>query len=94
MVLLHVVFGRSLLSFPVGVHLRATFGIESCGIRRTWPNHLNLRFCIWGGGKQERINSAVLGSEGLEGFCKGINVPRKMLGIIFAEIYWDFYGVA
>ena len=47
MVLLHVVFGRPLLRFPVGVHLRATFGIESCGIRRTWPNHLNLCFCIW-----------------------------------------------
>ena len=28
-------------------HLRATFGIESCGIRRIWPNHLNLCFCIW-----------------------------------------------
>ena len=27
MVLLHVVFGRPLLRFPVGVHLRATFGI-------------------------------------------------------------------
>ena len=39
MVLLHGVFGRPLLRFPVGVHLRATFGIESCGIRRTWPNH-------------------------------------------------------
>ena len=47
MVLLHVVFGRPLLRFPVGVHLRATFGIESCGIRRTWPNHLNMCFCIW-----------------------------------------------
>ena len=46
-VLLHEVFGRPLLRFPVGVHLRATFGIESCGIRRTWPNHLNLCFCIW-----------------------------------------------
>ena len=47
MVLLHVVFGRPLLRFPVGVHLRATFEIESCGIRRTWPNHLNLCFYIW-----------------------------------------------
>ena len=27
MVLLHVDFGRPLLRFPVGVHLRATFGI-------------------------------------------------------------------
>ena len=42
MVILHVVFGRPLLRFPVGVYLRATFGIESCGIRRTRPNHVML----------------------------------------------------
>ena len=48
MVLLHVVFRRHLLRFPVGIHLRATFGIDYCGIRRTWPNHLNLCLCIWG----------------------------------------------
>ena len=46
MVLHHVVFGQPLLRFPVGVHLRATFGIESCGIRRTWPTFLSFAL-LW-----------------------------------------------
>ena len=38
--------------------------------------------------------SPYFGSEGLEGICKGINVPRRMVGSIFAQNFRDFYGVA
>ena len=37
--------------------------------------------------------SLYFGSEGFEGFCKGVNVPRKMEGSIFAQNFKDFYGV-
>ena len=45
-----------------------------------------------GGGRQDQIHSPYFGSEGLEGYCKGINVPRKMVGEILAQNL--FYGVA
>ena len=38
--------------------------------------------------------SPYFGNEGLGGFCKGINVPRKMVGAILAQNFRDFYGVA
>ena len=44
---------------------------------------------------QHQIYSPYFGSEGLEGFCKGINVPRRMMvGAILEQNFRDFYGVA
>ena len=36
-----------------------------------------------GGGMEDQICSPYFGSEGLEGFCKEINVPRRMVGTFF-----------
>ena len=38
-----------------------------------------------GGGREDQIYSPYFGREGLEGFCKGINVPRRMVGAILAQ---------
>ena len=43
----------------------------------------------WG---KDLIYSPYFGSEGLEGFCKGINVPRRMVGTILAQYFKDFVG--
>ena len=37
----HVIFGRPRFLFPGGVHLSATLGMLSWGIRRTCPSHLS-----------------------------------------------------
>ena len=49
---------------------------------------------IWEGGREDIIFSPYFGNEGLGGFCKGVNVPRKMVGAILAQNFRDFYGVA
>ena len=50
------------------------------------------RCTISGGGREDRIYSPYFGSEGLEGFCKRINVPRRMVGAILAQILWGSLG--
>ena len=43
---LHVSFGRLLFLLPSGIHRWAVLGIEWVDIRRTWPSHCHLRFCM------------------------------------------------
>ena len=38
------------------------------------------------GGREDLIYSPYFGSEGLEGFCKWINVPRRMVGAILVKL--------
>ena len=45
-------------------------------------------------GREDQISSMYFGREGLEGFCKGINVPRRMVGAILAQNFRDFHGVS
>ena len=69
--------------------------------REGWWDQVPLDQCLietdapyLGGGREDRIYSPYFGSEGLERFCKGADVPRRMVGAILAQNLWDFYGVA
>ena len=78
------------------------FGIsEKLRNKEGWWDQVPLDWCLietdapyLGGEREDRIYSPYIGSEGLEAFCKGINVPRRMLGAILAQNFRDFYGVA
>ena len=68
--------------------------------REGWWDQVPLERCLietdapyLGGGREDRLFSPYFGNEGLGEFCKGINVPRKMVGVILAQNFRDFYGV-
>ena len=46
---------------------------------------------IWEVGGRTEFIVRIFGSEV---FCKGINVPRRMVGAILAQNFRDFYGVS
>ena len=48
---------------------------------------------IWEGGGRIEFLVHILGMRGWGNFVRGLMYPRKMVGVILAQNFRDFYGV-